>query len=413
LNIRQNQLHTAIRHLLARAALGLALAALALAGAAPLQAQISVLTNLTNSVPNVTRLTLSPDGGTLYGTTQTAGLNTGTVFSLPVTGGTPTVLGNFNGLNGSGPSGPVTLSGGILYGTNAYGGTSYDGTIYSVAVNGGTPTVLATFSGANGDNPAGDLVVVGNTIYGTTKAGGAYGHGEVFSLPVSGGSPTILTSFGLGDEPEAGLTLVGSTLCGTLDGGANGVGEVYSLALTGGTPTILGTFNTANGSAPVGRLTLSADGTTLFGTTAFGGANSEGTVFSLPVGGGTPTVLASFNGTNGMNPYGSVTQIGNTLYGTTSLGGANNDGEIFSVPIGGGTPTVVASFNGANGQLSYSDLTLSADGSALYGATSAGGPKSDGTLFSIPAPEPGSGLLLLLAVPASLAFRPHSRVCDG
>ena len=33
-----------------------------------------------------------------------------------------------------------------------------------------------------------------------------------------------------------------------------------------------------------------------------GGANGDGTIFSIPVTGGTPTTLLSFNGTNGANP---------------------------------------------------------------------------------------------------------------
>ena len=42
-----------------------------------------------------------------------------------------------------------------------------------------------------------------------------------------------------------------------------------------------------------------------------------GTVFSVPVSGGSPTVLASFNGSNGNIPMGGLTLSGNTLYGTT------------------------------------------------------------------------------------------------
>ena len=38
--------------------------------------------------------------------------------------------------------------------------------------------------------------------------------------------------------------------------------------------------------------------------------------------GQTFTVLGSFNGTNGANPYGSLTISGSTLYGTTAYGGA-------------------------------------------------------------------------------------------
>ena len=77
--------------------------------------------------------------------------------------------------------------------------------------------------------------------------------------------------------------------------------------------------------------------------------------------GGTPTTLLSFNGTNGAIPYGSLTLIGSTLYGMTALGGANGDGTIFSIPVTGGTPTTLLSFNGTNGADPDGSLTLSAD----------------------------------------------------
>ena len=38
-----------------------------------------------------------------------------------------------------------------------------------------------------------------------------------------------------------------------------------------------------------------------------GGANGDGEIFSIPVTGGTPTILLSFNGTDGANPAASLT----------------------------------------------------------------------------------------------------------
>ena len=135
---------------------------------------------------------------------------------------------------------------------------------------------------------------------------------------------------------------------------------------------------------------------TLYGTTAGGGTFGNGTVFSLPISGGTPTVLASFNGTNGNQPLGSLTRVGNTLYGTTSYGGTghggiNNfalfgDGTVFSVPVTGGTPTVLTSFNGSDGLGPEFGLTLA--GNTLYGACIGGGAfgngYGDGVVFSLP-----------------------------
>ena len=55
--------------------------------------------------------------------------------------------------------------------------------------------------------------------------------------------------------------------------------------------------------------------------TTHGGANGDGTIFSIPVTGGTPTTLLSFNGTNGAYPEGSLTLSGSTLYGMTYQAG--------------------------------------------------------------------------------------------
>ena len=53
----------------------------------------------------------------------------------------------------------------------------------------------------------------------------------------------------------------------------------------------------------------------------------------------TLTTLTSFNGTNGQEPYfGSLTLSGSTLYGMTPLGGANGDGTVFSIPVTAARP---------------------------------------------------------------------------
>ena len=97
-----------------------------------------------------------------------------------------------------------------------------------------------------------------------------------------------------------------------------------------------------------------------------------------------PTTLASFNGSNGANPRGSLTLIGSTLYGTTENGGGDGFGTVFSVPISGGAPTTLASFNGSNGLFPCSGLTL--NGVTIYGTTLGGGVNDDGTVFALSLP---------------------------
>ena len=218
------------------------------------------------------------------------------------------------------------------------------GTVFSIPVTGGTPTTLFSFDGTHGNDPFAGVTLSGSTLYGTTYAGGSYNAGTVFSIPVTGGTPTVLFSFDgtHGSSPYGGsLILSGSTLYGTTwGGGSNNDGTVFGVPLTGGTPTVLYPFDGTYTSHPISGLTLS--GSTLYGTTASGGGYGYGgTVFSMPVAGGTPTTLFSFDGTDGDVPVGTMTLTGSTLYGTAVYGGAtwgsgpNDDGygTVFALTV--------------------------------------------------------------------------------
>jgi uncharacterized repeat protein (TIGR03803 family) len=370
-------------------------------------------------------------GNTLYGTSFSGGVpGCGNVYSLPVTGGIPTIVASFHGNDGQNPVGGLTLLGNKLYGTvQSIGGWGY-GEVYSVPVAGGSPSTLLPFNGPNGAIPQAGVTFStdGRTLYGTTSQGGpafshtAQSYGTVFSFSTNGGNQTILASFNgtNGSYPAARLTLSpdGKTLYGTTScGGLNftgdlfsGFGTVFSVPVNGGTPSVLAVFNGTNGWSPSGRLTLSADGRTLFGTTSFGGPSYDssndgwGTVYSVPITGGTPTVLASFDGNNGAYPRGGLTLSAD---GTMFYGTANN---VFSVPVTGGTPTIIASLDALDEEVSSSDLALSLDGKTLYGTTDSGGAYGYGTVFSVDltAPEPASLTLLGLGAGALLTRR-HRR----
>jgi len=333
-------------------------------------------------------------GNTLYGVTVAGGSsNLGTVFSVPLTGGTPTVLASFNGPNGDQPNGPLIVSGNTLYGTTFTGGALSAGTVFSVPTSGGTVTDLVSFNSAFGGaaKPLGGLVLSGNTLYGTTEQAGA-----VFSLPVAGGTPTILASFNgsNGLYPVGPLIRSGNTLYGiTSQGGAfdnsqsgTGCGTVFSVPITGGTITPLASFNGSDGLYP-DDLILS--GNTFYGTTQNGGNSVYGTVFSVPLAGGTPNVLTSFTFATGNNP-GGILLLGNTLYGTVGAG------TVFKLPITGGTPAVAVSFSAATGQ--YPGGLILA-GNTLIGTTSNGGTSNDGTIFAL-TPNP----IISLTATAPTAF---------
>jgi uncharacterized repeat protein (TIGR03803 family) len=229
-------------------------------------------------------------------------------------------------------------------------------------------TTLASFTGTNGAYPYDGLILSGSTLYGTAWEGGDFGYGTVFSIPVGGGPLTALASFNHtnGAYPSAGLLLSGSTLYGTTYyggayGGVYGYGTVFSIPVGGGPVTTLVSFNGTNGEGPAAGVILSRS--TLYGTTVYGGENGYqpyafgtgyGTVFAIPVGGGTVTTLASFNGTNGEWPLAGLSLSGSTLYGTTEEGGAYGDGTAFSLSSTVPIPLNIQ-LNGASVILSWND----------------------------------------------------------
>ena len=149
-------------------------------------------------------------------------------------------------------------------------------------------------------------------------------------------------------------------------GGASNDGTVFEVAQASGTATTLASFNGTDGETPLAGLIMDSSGN-LYGTTEVGGASKDGTVFELAKGSGTITTLASFNGTDGANPYAAlVMDSSGNLYGTASAGGASKDGTVFELAKGSGTITTLASFNGTDGNEPYGGVIMDSNGN-LYG----------------------------------------------
>jgi uncharacterized repeat protein (TIGR03803 family) len=103
-----------------------------------------------------------------------------------------------------------------------------------------------------------------------------------------------------------------------------------------GTLTTLYSFSGPDGSSPQTTLIQATDGN-LYGTTASGGANAQGTVFKITPS-GTLTTLYSFCAqsgcTDGAGPEAALVQgTDGNFYGTTYGGGANNYGTVFSLSV--------------------------------------------------------------------------------
>jgi len=144
-------------------------------------------------------------------------------------------------------------------------------------------------------------------------------------------------------------------------------------------------FDGADGMSPYGRLIQGADGN-LYGTTVTGGANYFGSVFKITPD-GKFTTLYSFCSQSGcadgeLPEAGLVKACNGDFYGTTNSGGAYGAGTIFRITRAG-TLTTLYSFNGQDAGYPTAGLIQAADGD-LYGTTTRGGPYLyDGTIFKI------------------------------
>ena len=314
-----------------------------------------------------------------------------------------TTLASLNSASGQFPdAGLIADAAGDLFGTTATGGAYGYGTVFELVNNGVgayTPVALLSFNytpGVDGSDsgviadPAGDL-------FGTTPSGGAAGDGTVFELVNHGGgsyAPVTLLSFNgaNGALPFAGLIAdaAGNLFGTTASGGANGDGTVFEIAKAGAgyasTPTTLFSFNSATGASPVSGLIADAAGD-LFGATPSRGAYGYGTVFELVNNGGgsyAPVTLLSFTtGVEGSDS-GVIADPAGDLFGTTPSGGEAGDGTVFELVNNGGnyTPVTLLSFNGADGTGPVGGLIADAAGD-LFGTTGEGGANGDGTVFEL------------------------------
>jgi len=299
----------------------------------------------------------------------------GTVYKLTPTasGYTESVLYRFHGKSdGAAPlAALIAGAGGRLYGVTDEGGDTpcQDGcgTVFALtpSASGYTESILYRFAGGtDGSYPIGGLIAgSGGALYGTTGWGGSTsacpgsrdvhieGCGVVFKLTPTGSGYTesILYRFQGGSDgnlPTASLiadasgALYGTTVGGGVSkcGDAYGCGTVFKLAPSGSSylESILYRFrgDRRDGSDPSTSLTAGANGV-LYGTTTFGGTSFScpgagkprgcGTVFALtPSGSGyTESILHHFQGgdADGAHPYASVLLMNGNLFGTTYTGG--------------------------------------------------------------------------------------------
>ena len=314
---------------------------------------------------------IQANNGNFYGTTAWGGGSSncyatngcGTVYEITPEG-TTTTLYSFSEPAGV-LSGVIQASDGNFYGTTFYGGdescTSGCGTIFQLTPEGAL-TTLTSFAGTNLSAPGGLVQATDGNFYGTTLYGGtgsSYGYngnGTVFDI-TPGGTLTMLYSFCAqtncadGGGPATLIQAVSGNFYGTtLYGGAYGNGTVFEIT-AGGTLTTIYSFcaqrSCSDGSEPT-NLMQSADGN-FYGTTLHGGGGSwTGTIFEITAA-GTLTTIHKFAHSDGANPSAGVMQARNgNFYGTTTYGGTSSNcsegcGTIFSFsPPANKSPTSTA-----------------------------------------------------------------------
>jgi hypothetical protein len=191
-------------------------------------------------------------------------------------------------------------------------------------------------------------------------------------------------------SPNGFLTLDNGIVYGE-ENSNSGNGSIYSIHTDGSGYKPIFNFNGLNGRYPIGALTPSVTGDTLFGATGVGGPSYNavthsygyGCIFSVKTDGTGYNLLFSFNDTDGYFPNGSLVLLGSKLFGMTNTGGIKNLGCIFSINTDGTGFQNILQFDSTNGANPNASLTPSVTGDSLFGMTNGGGSTNYGCIFSI------------------------------
>jgi uncharacterized repeat protein (TIGR03803 family) len=380
--------------------------ALTIVGTPPLHAQsyqdLHDFSCATGCSPdNYGPLRLGADGY-LYGTTTAGGTNNlGTIFKILPAGTGYTVLWNFDGTpTGSGPTAGLTLAtDGNFYGTAFEGGSSNAGTLFSFNPKTSVVTVLHNFVKGDGGYPEVPPIEAKDfNLYGTTDDGATY------RLTLSTKAFSLLSPPGTLADGQGGpmfLASDGFMYGTTYHGGGSEDGTIFRMN-TSGVPKIIHQFTGSDGASAVGTLVQGKDGN-LYGTTLYGGpVSNSGSVFKLvPKAPFTVTTVVGFDvlsggiNVDGANPTPGLATVNGTFYGATSAGGANSFGTLFEIQAG--TFFKFFDFTGNVGTIwgnsATSDLFSNTDG-LLYGVTISGGANGVGVLYSLTPPNPTQNVTL-------------------
>jgi uncharacterized repeat protein (TIGR03803 family) len=350
-----------------------------------------IVTQTVNLPATTTALTASPTA------TYAAGPIT---FTATVSGGSGTPTGSVTFFDGSLIIGSAALSArtaGFTTGALAVGGhsvnatysgdtangTSTSGTV-SVTVSGPSYSLLYSFTGGADNGAPQNGVTQGrdSAFYGVTQLQGTGTYGTIYRFTPAGGLTTLHTIAAAEGGLSRSRLLVGldGALYGTSIGSSVNSGSIWRITSTGAF-SVLRTFNVTNGRDPAGGLVQDSAGT-FYGLTVSGGVYDHGTVYAVTPA-GVLTTLYSFTGlADGNGPQGALAfGPDGSLYGVTSAGGSRDQGTVFRITTAGVMTTLYSFAGSADGSGPSTGLLLGGDGN-FYG-TAFSGATGQGTVFRI------------------------------
>lgn len=285
--------------------------------------------------------------GNLYSVTSGGGLKqAGTIFRVNPYQEIPTIssypfhphevqkLHEFDTLNGRRGYGLMAeVETGLLVGSTANGGVNDAGTIYSYNYITDEFQKRFDFGATNlGIIPNGDLIVGNNgNIYATLEQGGSQGRGSIFEFDLTDNSCKNLAEldsingsrfdFGVMQASDGNIYAIASF------GGANNLGTIVRLDLSTNQLTKVHDFSDSTGIVQDGVLLEASDGF-LYGISRNGGRFGRGTLYQFDRINDTLRVVHHFEGSDGANPNGQLTELNGKLYGVCNEGGSRGTAAV-------------------------------------------------------------------------------------
>jgi len=332
--------------------------------------------------------------GSFYGITVVGGIQAeghgeggGEVYRIDGRTGRFSVLYQFDPLlDGYGPTSIQVGSDGNLYGTLA--GSLYGlGCVFRLSPTGDF-TLVHAFAPGEVSGPLFPLVEDPQGNWYGAAYGSSSDNGEIYKISPDG-SFALVHQFGRSDaHPDARLLLAGDgNFYGTTSSPLD-AGTIFRMTPDGSIKTMLDFDSISEGNSP-GELTAGPDGA-LYGVTAYGATNAEGTIFRITLDGHFSVlhVFAEPGQPGPLGPSALTLMPDGNLYGVGMRGGDFDGGMIYRITSSGAYTRLYSFTKRKAGAFSPgSALVLGFDG-ASYGITDKGGRFNNGVAYRyLPSPS--------------------------